>query len=513
MTRIISAAIMGLNARIIEVEVDLTPGLHIFNIVGLPDKAVEEAKERVSAAIKNSGASPPRKKNQRVIINLAPADIKKEGAAYDLPIALGYLLASKQISFEPKDKLFVGELSLDGKIRKVNGILPIALLAKEKKINTLFVPQDNAKEAALVEGIEIIPVELLSQTIAHLEGRINIQPQPLTNLLELSRLPSASFGEINMAYIKGQENAKRAIEIAASGGHNLLMVGPPGSGKSLLAKAIPSILPEMTRDEILEVTKIYSVAGRLSSDVPIITQRPFQAPHHTASEASLIGGGTYSKPGEISLSHRGVLFLDEFPEFHRDILESLRQPLEDGIITVSRAKNSFTYPAKFILVAAMNPCPCGYAGHPSKPCVCSSVQIRRYQQKISGPLLDRIDLHVEVPQLKYEKLASSKVAEDSVSIRKRVEKARKIQQERFKEEKIKTNSEMNIPQIKRYCKIDSAGENLLRNAVDRMNLSGRGYHRILKLARTIADLANEKNILKENIAEALQYRPRQEEIY
>jgi len=510
---------MGLNARIIEVEVDLTPGLHVFNIVGLPDKAVEEAKERVSAAIKNSQADPPRKKNRRLIINLAPADIKKQGPAYDLPIAIGYLLASKQVSFNPENKLFIGELALDGKVRPVNGILSIAILAQRERIKTLFVPKDNAKEAALVEDLEVIPVESLPQLIAHLESRIPIPVQPVT---EIEKIMEKASWPINMAYIKGQETAKRAIEIAASGAHNLIMIGPPGSGKSLLAKAIPSILPRMTKDEILEVTKIHSVTGKLDSKTPIITQRPFRAPHHTASEPSLIGGGTFSKPGEISLTHRGVLFLDEFPEFHRNLLESLRQPLEDGLVTVSRAKASYSYPAKFILVAAMNPCPCGYANHPTKICVCSTIQIRRYQRKISGPLLDRIDLHVEVPQLKYEKLTSEKVSEDSALIRKRVEKAREIQRKRFNKEPTRlrpdehrdfgeVNSEMNIPQIKKHCRIDSAGESLLRNAVDKMNLSARGYHRILKLAKTIADLAGEKNISKNHIAEALQYRPKQEE--
>jgi len=510
MTRILSAAIMGLNARIIEVEVDLTSGLHIFNIVGLADKSVEEAKERVSAAIKNSELVPPRKKNQRLIVNLAPADIKKAGPAYDLPIALGYLLASKQILFSPENKLFVGELGLDGKVRSVNGILSSALLAKRKGIKIFFVPKDNAKEAALVKNLEVIPIESLAQAIAHLENRIIIKPQPATRIEEIL---GKNLYSINMAYIKAQETAKRAIEIAASGAHNLLMIGSPGSGKSLLAKAIPSILPKMTRDEILEVTKIHSVAGKLHHKLPIITQRPFRAPHHTASEASMIGGGAFSKPGEISLTHRGVLFLDEFSEFHRNLLESLRQPLEDGLVSISRAKASFVYPAKFILIAAMNPCPCGYLNHPTRACTCSAIQIRRYQQKISGPLLDRIDLHVEVPPLKYEKLASEKVAEDSATIRKRVERARKIQKRRFEMAKLSfvTNSEMNIPEIKKYCQIDQFGKILLRNAVDKMNLSARGYHRVLKLARTIADLAEEEKISRNHIAEALQYRPKQEE--
>jgi len=464
---------------------------------------VEEAKERVSAAIKNAGLAPPRKQNQRLIINLAPADIKKQGPAFDLPIALGYLLASKQINVRDlNSQMFVGELALDGRVRPVNGVLSIALLAKKEGLTRLFIPKENAKEAALVKELEVIPIESLVQVIAHLEGRVIIQSQAPTKIEELTKKDSSL---IDMAYIKGQETAKRAIEIAASGAHNLLMSGPPGSGKSLLAKAIPSILPKMTRTEILEVTKIHSIAGKLGSKTPIISQRPYRAPHHTASKPSLIGGGAFSKPGDISLCHRGVLFLDEFPEFHRDLLESLRQPLEDGIVTIARAKGTYTYPAKFILIAAMNPCPCGYANHPTKQCVCSSAQIRRYQRKISGPLLDRIDLHVEVPQLKYEKLASEKVAEESKLIRKRVERTRKIQRKRFS----KTNSEMTIPEIKQYCKTDEAGKSLLRKAVDKMNLSARGYHRILKLARTIADLAEEKNILKNHLAEALQYRQKE----
>jgi len=511
MQRILSAATLGLKARVVEVEVDLFIGLHIFNIVGLGDKAVEESKERVSAAIKNTELIPPRKKNKRLIVNLAPADLKKQGPAYDLPIALGYLLASNQINFDAKNCLFAGELALDGQIRPVNGALLIALLCKEQKIKTLFIPKKNAQEAAMVKDLKIIPVGSLAQIIAHLENRIIIPSQPITNLKKIAFSHPPRFRNINMAYIKGQENAKRALEIAASGSHNLIMIGPPGSGKSLLAKAIPSILPRMSRKEILEITKIYSIAGKLDSKSPIVTQRPYRSPHHTASAPSLIGGGTFSKPGEISLTHRGILFLDEFPEFHRNVLESLRQPLEEGEVTVSRARGSFTYPAKFILIAAMNPCPCGYLNHPTKICTCSEAQIRRYKRKISGPLLDRIDLHVEVPQLKYGKLTSEKVAEESKSIRERVERARKIQRIRFKKEKIFTNSEMDISQIKKYCQIKEDSNILLKNAMDKMSLSARGYHRILKISKTIADLAGEENISKNHIAEALQYREKQTE--
>ena len=515
-SKIYSAAIIGLDAQIIEIETDVSFGLRCFNIVGLPDKAVEESKERVGAAIKSSNFRSPYSQPQRVLVSLAPADIRKEGSLYDLPIALGYLTASGQIKFNPRGKILVGELSLDGKLRPVKGVISLASTAKEKGFSELILPKSNAPEAALLSSAEnqnqgdfkIIGVESLKEVIDYLEGRIQINPFK-TNIKDFLGKPTYA---LDIGWIKGQESSKRALVISAAGGHNLMMQGPPGAGKSLLARSLPSILPPLSFDESLEVTKIYSIAGFLPKEKPLINLRPFRSPHHTASEVALIGGGNPPAPGEITLAHRGVLFLDEFPEFHRDVLESLRQPLEEGVITISRAKHRLSFPARFSLIAAANPCPCGYYKDPVRPCHCPPSQIAKYRRKLSGPLIDRIDLFINVPQIKFEKLVTPEEENFSAKLRTNIEKAREIQRERFfaGREKFLVNSEMEIPQIKKHCQVDSKSKDILRRFVDSGKLSARGYHRVLKVARTIADLDCSENIKYEHLTEALMYRIRED---
>ena len=505
-SKVFSAAIVGLDAQLIEVEVDVSYGLRSFDIVGLPDKAVEESKERVNAAIKSINFLPPNHSNFKVLVNLAPADLKKEGSFYDLPIALGFLSVSKQTKFNHSEKIFLGELALDGTIRPVKGGLSFALAAKRNNIKEVILPKQNAQEASLVGGINIIGVNNLKEVIDYIEGRKIIEPEK-TNLDE--NINSIVY-PVDLGHIKGQEYAKRALEIAAAGAHNILFQGPPGAGKTLLAQAISSILPRLTWEESLEVTKIYSIAGLLPQGKPLINLRPFRSPHHTSSEVALIGGGNPPRPGEITLAHRGILFLDEFPEFHRDALESLRQPMEEGKITVLRTKHYLTLPARFTLVAAANPCPCGYLNDPDRHCQCLPSQISMYRRKLSGPLIDRIDLFIEVPAVKYEKLTSPDEENSSEKVREKIEKARSVQKERFADDGILVNSEMNIPLLKKYCQVDLQSQDLLKKFVNSGQLSARGYHRVLKLARTIADLDNFENINFNHLSEALMYRVKED---
>lgn len=506
--KIFSGAVVGLDTQIIEVESDISYGLRSFDIVGLGDKAVEESKERIKSAIKSCGLHPPFSKPEKIIINLAPADLKKEGSLYDLPIALAYLIKSKQINVTCEGKIFAGELSLDGTLRPIKGALSLALRADEVGFSELILPIENVKEACLIQinayknNLKIIGVNSLQAAINYLEGKIVIEPA----ILNINEITKNDDYKIGLDWVRGQEHAKRALIIAAAGGHNLLLIGPPGGGKSLLAKSLPSILPDLSPEEMLEITKIYSSAGLLSKEMPIVTKRPFRAAHHTASKVSIIGGGNPVRPGEITLAHRGILFLDEFPEFNKDVIEALRQPLEDGYITVMRAVQRITFPCHFSLIAAANPCPCGHLNDPNKACSCNPSQIAKYKRKLSGPIIDRIDMVVELPQVEFEKLIAPNSNQETIEAKNNIKEARRRQYERFRENKILTNGEMEILEIKKYCQIDSTANNILRNYVNSGKLSARGYHRVLKIARTIADLDGNEEIVLENLHEALMYR-------
>jgi magnesium chelatase family protein len=505
LARVYSCALIGLEGVVVEVEVDTGEGLPCIIIVGLPDAAVQESRERVQMAIKNADLYFPR---MRVTVNLAPASVRKEGPAYDLPIALGVLIATKQLPPAClEESLVVGELSLDGGVRHVRGVLPMAAVARGEGFRRIFVPEVDASEAALIPDLEVIPVPSIAALKAHLAGIQRISPQPHTTPEDRQACAQVDFRDI-----KGQEHVKRALEVAAAGGHNVLMIGPPGAGKTLIARALPAILPRMTVEEALDVTRIYSVADQLPPDVPLVRTRPFRAPHHTISHAGLVGGGNWPHPGEISLAHRGVLFLDEFPEFGPRVLEVMRQPIEDKVVTISRAQGSLTFPANFQLVAAMNPCPCGYFGDPQKPCTCTSTTVTRYQRRISGPMLDRIDIHVEVPRVDYEKLSDDRLGEPSSAVQARVEAAREVQRRRFggaaELSGVTCNADMHPAEVRRFCQLDETDRALMRTAMNQLQLSARAYHRVLKLARTIADLAGCENIGPQHLAEALQYRPK-----
>lgn len=500
-SKVNTVSLMGIDGFIVEVQTDISNGLIAFDLIGLPDATVREARERAKASIKNCGCSFPRK---RITINLAPAGLKKEGSGFDLAITVGILSASGQMFVDDAaHTIFIGELALDGTIKPLNGVLPRVISAYKHGFKKCFVPYENAMEAAVIDGIEIYPVHTLSELIDHY-ARINtIQPYK-TDPEEISTVQSLTM--LDMKEVKGQENAKRAMEIAASGSHNVIMMGPAGTGKSMLAKRLSTILPDMTFDEMLEVTKIHSIAGTLPPNMPLISQRPFRSPHHTVSANALSGGGAMPRPGELSLAHCGVLFLDELPEFKRDALEVLRQPLEDGVITISRVTATLTYPCNIMLVAAMNPCPCGNLGSSKRICTCTPNQIQRYRAKISGPLLDRIDIQIEVPSMSYEDLAKVADGETSEIIKERVNKARKIQRERYKNDNITSNAQLNASLLDKYCQLDESGNALMKNAFERLGLSARAHSKILKVARTIADIDGSDDIKQNHIAEAIQYR-------
>lgn len=518
--KVYSAQVNLLSGQIVTIEVDLSKGLHTFNVVGLPDNAVNESKDRVSSAIKNSGFKSPKAKNQKIIVSLSPADLKKEGPFFDLAIALAYLLAAEDLKFDSEKRIFLGELGLDGKLRRIRGALPLVMEAKKAGYEEIYLPKENAVEAALVEGIKIFGANNLIEVVEHIdsgkgpslknskrtvleESRKLISIQPQTEVVYVKERRGSDFSDV-----KGQEGAKRGLEIAAAGGHNIAMYGPPGTGKTMLARAFSGLLPDLNLDEVLEITGIHSVAGATRGE--LISAPPFRSPHHTSSYVSIIGGGTYPKPGEVTLAHKGVLFLDEFPEFEKRVIESLRQPLEDNVVSISRAKGSAIFPSNFILVAAMNPCPCGNAGSKQKACICKPSDLDRYKRKLSGPIMDRIDLWVSVGNVDYKKLGEIGDGEKSENIKNRVTNAREVQKKRFEKFKrnITTNSEMNVKDLANMVKLNESVRNLLDDSAERLALSARAYHRVIKIARTIADLENSEEVNSNHILEAIQYRPK-----